>query len=86
MRRSGWGVWVQEGHPLNSFGVVPGPEQTAGRAELYASVKVLERTSSDVFMIIDHKACVHNMMEDSSPREARGPPQKSNQRLRAWPT
>ena len=37
-RRSGWGVWVREGHPLNSHGVVPGPEQTAGRAELYAAV------------------------------------------------
>eukprot|EP00972_Heterocapsa_arctica_P104381 15385199-Heterocapsa_arctica.AAC.1 len=39
LRRSGWGIWVQEGHPLNSFGVVPGVEQTAGRAELYAAVK-----------------------------------------------
>eukprot|EP00972_Heterocapsa_arctica_P051563 7586176-Heterocapsa_arctica.AAC.1 len=46
-RRSGWGIWVQEGHPLNSHGVVPGPEQSAGRAELYAAVKVLERTTSD---------------------------------------
>eukprot|EP00972_Heterocapsa_arctica_P104349 15381751-Heterocapsa_arctica.AAC.1 len=62
MRRSGWGIWVREGHPLNSHGVVPGPEQTAGRAELYAAVKVLERTSSDVCLIIDNKACVHNMM------------------------
>eukprot|EP00972_Heterocapsa_arctica_P076233 11246002-Heterocapsa_arctica.AAC.1 len=56
-RRSGWGIWVQEGHPLNSYGVVPGPEQTAGRAELYAAVKVLERTTSDVYLIIDNKAC-----------------------------
>eukprot|EP00972_Heterocapsa_arctica_P049612 7301368-Heterocapsa_arctica.AAC.1 len=62
MRRSGWGIWVQEGHPLNSHGVVPGPDQTAGRAELNAAVKVLERTTSDVYMIIDNKACVHNMM------------------------
>ena len=53
---------MQEGHPLNSYGVVPGPEQTAGRAELYAAVKVLERTTGDVYMIIDNKACVHNMM------------------------
>ena len=29
MRRSGWGIRVQEEHPLNNFGVVPGPEQTA---------------------------------------------------------
>eukprot|EP00972_Heterocapsa_arctica_P045328 6690949-Heterocapsa_arctica.AAC.1 len=62
MRRSGWGIWAQEGRPLNSHGVVPGPEQTVGRADLYAAVQVLERTSSDVFMIIDNKACVHNMM------------------------
>ena len=62
MRRSGWGIWVKEGHPLNSYGVVPGVEQTAGRAELYAAVKVLERTKRDVFLIIDNKACVHNMM------------------------
>eukprot|EP00972_Heterocapsa_arctica_P094211 13894088-Heterocapsa_arctica.AAC.2 len=48
LRRSGWGVWVQPNHQLNSYGVVPGPEQTAGRAELYAAVKVLEWTSSDV--------------------------------------
>ena len=53
---------MEEGHPLNSHGVVPGPEQTAGRAELYAAVKVLERTTSDVYIIIDNKACVHNMM------------------------
>eukprot|EP00972_Heterocapsa_arctica_P097659 14410608-Heterocapsa_arctica.AAC.1 len=39
MRRSSCGIWVAEGHPLNSHGVVPGPEQTAGRAELYAAVK-----------------------------------------------
>eukprot|EP00972_Heterocapsa_arctica_P057224 8443386-Heterocapsa_arctica.AAC.1 len=39
LRRSGWGIWVHERHPLNSFGVVPGVEQTAGRAELYAAVK-----------------------------------------------
>eukprot|EP00972_Heterocapsa_arctica_P108176 15931189-Heterocapsa_arctica.AAC.1 len=39
LRRSGWGIWVHAGHPLNSFGVVPGVEQTAGRAELYAAVK-----------------------------------------------
>eukprot|EP00972_Heterocapsa_arctica_P004628 687408-Heterocapsa_arctica.AAC.1 len=39
LRRSGWGIWVHEGHLLNSFGVVPGVEQTAGRAELYAAVK-----------------------------------------------
>eukprot|EP00972_Heterocapsa_arctica_P070530 10419418-Heterocapsa_arctica.AAC.1 len=39
MRRSGWGIWVKEGHPLNSYGVVLGIEQTAGRAELYAAVK-----------------------------------------------
>eukprot|EP00972_Heterocapsa_arctica_P018645 2756150-Heterocapsa_arctica.AAC.1 len=58
MRRSGWGIWVSEGHPLNSFGVVPGIEQSAGRAELYAAVKVLERTTQDVFLIIDNKACV----------------------------
>eukprot|EP00972_Heterocapsa_arctica_P016698 2462244-Heterocapsa_arctica.AAC.1 len=51
-----------EVHPLNSYGVVPGPQQSAGRAELYAAVEVLERTASDVFMIIDNKACVHNMM------------------------
>eukprot|EP00972_Heterocapsa_arctica_P106163 15639632-Heterocapsa_arctica.AAC.1 len=62
MRRSGWGIWVEAGHPLNSHGVVPGIEQTAGRAELYAAVKVLERTTNDVFLIIDNKACVHNMM------------------------
>eukprot|EP00972_Heterocapsa_arctica_P094228 13896071-Heterocapsa_arctica.AAC.1 len=37
MRRSGWAIWVHEGHPMNSYGVVPGPEQTAGRAELYAA-------------------------------------------------
>ena len=37
-------------------------EQTAGRAELYAAVKVLERTSGDVLLIIDNKACVHNMI------------------------
>eukprot|EP00972_Heterocapsa_arctica_P005301 784849-Heterocapsa_arctica.AAC.1 len=61
-RRSGWGIWVQEGHPLNKHGVVPGPEQTAGRAELHAAVRVLERTTSDVYLIIDNKACVHNMM------------------------
>eukprot|EP00972_Heterocapsa_arctica_P084576 12458762-Heterocapsa_arctica.AAC.1 len=24
MRRSGWGIWVEAGHPLNSHGVVPG--------------------------------------------------------------
>eukprot|EP00972_Heterocapsa_arctica_P083364 12284827-Heterocapsa_arctica.AAC.1 len=54
MRKSGWGVLVQEGHPLNNHGVVPGPEQTAGRAELYAAIKVLERTSSDVYLIIDN--------------------------------
>ncbi len=53
---------MQANHPLNSFEVVPGPEQTAGRAGLYAAVKVLERTSSHVFLIIDNKACVHNMM------------------------
>eukprot|EP00972_Heterocapsa_arctica_P053672 7907026-Heterocapsa_arctica.AAC.1 len=47
LRRSGWGIWVKEGHPLNSYGVVPGVEQTAGRAELYAAVKVLERTTQD---------------------------------------
>jgi hypothetical protein len=23
-RRAGWGIWVDEGHPLNSHGVVPG--------------------------------------------------------------
>eukprot|EP00972_Heterocapsa_arctica_P048258 7116408-Heterocapsa_arctica.AAC.1 len=62
LRRSGLGNWAQEGHPLNLFGVVPGVEQTAGRAELYAAVKVLERTSEDVFLIIDNKACVHNMI------------------------
>ena len=39
LRRSGWGIWVQDGHPLNSQGVVPGPEQTAGRAELYALLR-----------------------------------------------
>eukprot|EP00972_Heterocapsa_arctica_P066215 9767179-Heterocapsa_arctica.AAC.1 len=39
LRRPGWGIWVHAGHPLNSFGVVPGVEQTAGRAELYAAVK-----------------------------------------------
>eukprot|EP00972_Heterocapsa_arctica_P075678 11162799-Heterocapsa_arctica.AAC.1 len=33
LRRSGWGILAQEGHPLNSFRVVPGVEQTAGRAE-----------------------------------------------------
>eukprot|EP00972_Heterocapsa_arctica_P038271 5634606-Heterocapsa_arctica.AAC.1 len=53
----GWGIWVKEGRPLNSFGVVPGVEQTARRAELYAAVKALERTSKDVFLIIDSKAC-----------------------------
>eukprot|EP00972_Heterocapsa_arctica_P017662 2611211-Heterocapsa_arctica.AAC.1 len=37
LRRSGWGIWVEKGHPLNSYGVVPGIEQTAGRAELYAA-------------------------------------------------
>eukprot|EP00972_Heterocapsa_arctica_P084711 12476414-Heterocapsa_arctica.AAC.1 len=37
LRRSGWGIWVKEGHPLSSFGAVPGVEQTAGRAELYAA-------------------------------------------------
>eukprot|EP00972_Heterocapsa_arctica_P017529 2589300-Heterocapsa_arctica.AAC.1 len=62
MIRAGCGIWVQEGHPLNSYGVIPGPEQTAGRAKLHAAVKVLERTSSDVFLIIHNKACVHNMM------------------------
>eukprot|EP00972_Heterocapsa_arctica_P082537 12161321-Heterocapsa_arctica.AAC.1 len=39
MRRSGLAIWVKEGHPLNSYGVVPGIEQTAGSAELYAAVK-----------------------------------------------
>ena len=24
MRRSGWGIWVQFNHPLNSFGIIPG--------------------------------------------------------------
>eukprot|EP00972_Heterocapsa_arctica_P004281 637015-Heterocapsa_arctica.AAC.1 len=62
MRRAGWGIWVEEGHPLNSHGVVPGVEQTAGRAELYAAVKVLEIITQDVFLVIDNKACVHNMM------------------------
>eukprot|EP00972_Heterocapsa_arctica_P032894 4840603-Heterocapsa_arctica.AAC.1 len=61
-RRSGWGIWVEQGHALNSHGVVPGAEQSAGRAELYAAVKVLERTTSGVYLIIDNKACVHNMM------------------------
>eukprot|EP00972_Heterocapsa_arctica_P019831 2926363-Heterocapsa_arctica.AAC.1 len=37
LRRSGWGIWVKEGHPPNVVGVVPGVEQTAGRAELYAA-------------------------------------------------
>eukprot|EP00972_Heterocapsa_arctica_P047469 7000466-Heterocapsa_arctica.AAC.1 len=55
MRRSGWGIRVEEGHPLNSHGVVPGIEQTAGRVELYAAVKVLERTTQDVFLVIDNK-------------------------------
>eukprot|EP00972_Heterocapsa_arctica_P107191 15791623-Heterocapsa_arctica.AAC.1 len=56
------GIWAGEGHYLNCHGVVPGPEQNAGRAELYAAVKVLKRTSADVLLIIDNKACVHNMM------------------------
>eukprot|EP00972_Heterocapsa_arctica_P003628 541649-Heterocapsa_arctica.AAC.1 len=47
LRRAGWGMWVSEGHPLNCYGVVPGIEQTAGRAELFAAVRVLERTSGD---------------------------------------
>eukprot|EP00972_Heterocapsa_arctica_P025866 3807125-Heterocapsa_arctica.AAC.1 len=37
LRRSGWGIWVDEGHPLNSHGVVRGIEQAAGRAKLYAA-------------------------------------------------
>eukprot|EP00972_Heterocapsa_arctica_P036344 5349372-Heterocapsa_arctica.AAC.1 len=50
LRRSGWGVWVEEGHPLNCHGVVPGIEQTAGRAELYAAVKVMEIMTDDIFL------------------------------------
>eukprot|EP00972_Heterocapsa_arctica_P093053 13725483-Heterocapsa_arctica.AAC.1 len=57
LRRSGRGMWGSEGHDLNCFGVVPGVEQTAGRAELYAAVRGLERTTGYVFFLIDIKAC-----------------------------
>eukprot|EP00972_Heterocapsa_arctica_P048205 7108194-Heterocapsa_arctica.AAC.1 len=55
-------MWVSEGHELNCFGVVPGMEQTVGRAELYAAVRVLEGTTGDIFFLIDNTACCHNMM------------------------
>ena len=35
---------------------------------MYAAVKVLQRTSSHVYLIIDNKACVHNMMALSDGR------------------
>ncbi len=59
---------MADGHPLNSYGVVPGIEQPAGRAELYAAVRVLERTTHGVSFVIDSMACCHNIRALSTGR------------------